>query len=96
MYRYEMIKVLLKKQYYSLEKLAYRMSTDLKFIREDMELLKDNLEGAEVLLRRPPKCKDCGFEFTGDRTKPTKCPECNSEAIRPAQFKVSEETAEQR
>jgi predicted Zn-ribbon and HTH transcriptional regulator len=90
MEQYKVMKLLLKKSFHSLEELAYETSTDIKYIREDLQRVINSLEGNEVLVKQPPQCKNCGFEFTSDRTKPSKCPECKHEKTRPAQFRIEE------
>ncbi len=38
------------------------------------------------LMMIPPRCKNCGFEFS--KYKATKCPRCKGERIEPARFTI--------
>jgi predicted Zn-ribbon and HTH transcriptional regulator len=38
------------------------------------------------LLMSPPKCRDCGFEFS--KIKASRCPKCKSERIDEARFMI--------
>jgi predicted Zn-ribbon and HTH transcriptional regulator len=43
----------------------------------------------ETLLVAPPECEDCGFDgFDDPVNRPTRCPECKSEAIAEPTFVV--------
>jgi predicted Zn-ribbon and HTH transcriptional regulator len=48
------------------------------------------LEGTgEQLLVAPPECRDCGFDgFDDPVNRPSRCPECKSEAVEEPQFTV--------
>ena len=46
-------------------------------------------EGDEQFLVAPPTCRDCGFDdFDDPLTAPSRCPECRSENLDPAAFKI--------
>ena len=43
----------------------------------------------EELLVAPPECRDCGFSGFDDRiNRPSRCPDCKSEAIEEPRFTV--------
>lgn len=43
----------------------------------------------EQLLAAPPRCGDCGFsDFDDPANRPSRCPECKSEAIEEPAFKI--------
>jgi len=43
----------------------------------------------ETLLVAPPECEDCGFDgFDDPVNRPTRCPECKSEAVAEPTFVV--------
>ncbi|MDG5776958.1 transcriptional regulator [Haloarculaceae archaeon H-GB2-1] len=45
--------------------------------------------GDEELLVAPPECEDCGFtEFDDLVNRPSRCPECKSEAVSEPAFKI--------
>lgn len=45
----------------------------------------------KTLKRLPAACRNCGFAFTGRQgfKKPSRCPECRSESISPARFRIT-------
>lgn len=46
-------------------------------------------EDDEQLLVAPPECRDCGFNGFDDRAnRPSRCPECRSEAIEEPLFRI--------
>ena len=46
-------------------------------------------EGDERLLVAPPECRDCGFtDFDDLLNRPSRCPECKSEAVAEPTFTV--------
>jgi predicted Zn-ribbon and HTH transcriptional regulator len=43
----------------------------------------------EQLLVAPPECRDCGFsEFDDPANRPSRCPECKSEAVDEPEFRI--------
>jgi predicted Zn-ribbon and HTH transcriptional regulator len=43
----------------------------------------------EQLLVAPPRCEDCGFEdFDDPANRPSRCPECKSEALAEPSFTI--------
>jgi len=43
----------------------------------------------ERLLVAPPECRDCGFSaFDDPANRPSRCPECKSEAVAEPSFRV--------
>lgn len=45
--------------------------------------------GDEQLLVAPPRCEDCGFEdFDDPANRPSRCPECKSEAVAEPSFTI--------
>ncbi|WP_255148653.1 transcriptional regulator [Halorarius halobius] len=52
--------------------------------------VSESLSGTdERLLVAPPECRDCGFSaFDDPANRPSRCPECKSEAIAEPTFKI--------
>jgi predicted Zn-ribbon and HTH transcriptional regulator len=47
----------------------------------------------EQLLVAPPECRDCGFDrFDDPANRPSRCPECKSEAIDEPTFTIGDPT----
>lgn len=45
--------------------------------------------GDEQFLVAPPRCSDCGFDRFEDRlNRPSRCPECKSEAVSEPAFRI--------
>ncbi len=43
----------------------------------------------EQLLVAPPECEDCGFDgFDDPANRPSRCPECKSEAVAEPAFRI--------
>ncbi|WP_128477607.1 transcriptional regulator [Halorussus pelagicus] len=43
----------------------------------------------EQLLVAPPECSDCGFsDFDDPANRPSRCPECKSEAVEQPTFRI--------
>ncbi|PSP55861.1 transcriptional regulator [Halobacteriales archaeon QS_1_67_19] len=43
----------------------------------------------EQLLVAPPECRDCGFdEFDDPANRPSRCPDCKSEAVEEPEFRI--------
>lgn len=57
---------------------------------EHVEHVARSLDGTdEELLVAPPECRDCGFDEFDDRiNRPSRCPDCKSEAIEEPRFTV--------
>lgn len=50
----------------------------------------DSADGDERFLVAPPECRDCGFSAFDDPVNyPSRCPECRSERIEEAVFKIA-------
>ena len=66
----------------------FDITTDDAF--EHVEHVAQSLEGSdEQLLVAPPECRDCGFAGFDDRAnRPSRCPECRSEAIEEPLFRI--------
>ena len=49
-------------------------------------------QGRKMLIMQPPRCRKCGFVFTGFKkpSKPGRCPKCYSTWIEPPKFKIVE------
>nr|MDO8100726.1 transcriptional regulator [Candidatus Njordarchaeota archaeon] len=68
--------------------------TSVSVIYEDLQHIAKSVraasKGSECLAMFPPTCKACGFTFRKMKKpkKPSHCPECKSERIAPAQFKI--------
>lgn len=44
----------------------------------------------EELLVAPPECRDCGFDqFDDPANRPSRCPECKSEAVEEPEFRIA-------
>ncbi len=73
----------------ALKDLSVELGVSEKVLPEALEKLNRSLRRTEKRLRQVhPKCLDCGFDFR-DRerfTRPSRCPSCKSERIRPARF----------
>lgn len=52
--------------------------------------IAESLDAAdERLLVAPPECRECGFSaFDDPANRPSRCPECKSEAIEEPVFKI--------
>lgn len=55
-----------------------------------VEHIAQTLDGtAEELLVAPPACRDCGFDDFDDLiNRPSRCPDCKSEAIEEPAFRI--------
>lgn len=55
-----------------------------------VEHIARSLDGTdEQLLVAPPECRDCGFAgFDDPANRPSRCPECRSEAIEEPRFRI--------
>jgi predicted Zn-ribbon and HTH transcriptional regulator len=72
--------------------LSARVGIAEKEVAEHLEHLARSLRhGGECLLVEPARCLACGFVFEGRTrlTRPSKCPACRSQRLRPAQFRVT-------
>ncbi|MFT4933096.1 MAG: putative Zn-ribbon and HTH transcriptional regulator [Natronomonas sp.] len=46
-------------------------------------------DGDERFLVAPPECRDCGFDgFDDPLNRPSRCPECKSEAVSEPAFRI--------
>ena len=73
----------------SLKELSSELSVPEKELAFALEKLAQSLRHqALVLGREAAGCLECGFEFEsrGRVTKPSRCPSCKSERIRPPRF----------
>jgi predicted Zn-ribbon and HTH transcriptional regulator len=72
--------------------LSARVGIGEKEVAEHLEHLARSLRhSGECLLVEPARCLACGFVFKG-RTRlarPSKCPACRSQRLRPAQFQIT-------
>ncbi|WP_121822238.1 transcriptional regulator [Halostella salina] len=55
-----------------------------------VEHVAKSLDGTgEQLLVAPPECRDCGFsDFDDPANRPSRCPECKSEAVAEPSFRI--------
>ena len=71
--------------------LSARVGVGEKEVADHLEHLTRSLRhSAERLLVKPARCVACGFVFR-ERTRlarPSKCPVCTSQRLRPARFQV--------
>jgi len=48
-----------------------------------------SVDGDEQLLAAPPECRECGFDrFDDPANRPSRCPECKSEALDEPEFTI--------
>jgi predicted Zn-ribbon and HTH transcriptional regulator len=75
----------------SLRELSQRLGLAEREIAEHLPHLERSIRahGAKLVVE-PARCLACGFAFEGRTrfTAPSRCPECKSERIAPATFKV--------
>lgn len=66
----------------------FGVATDDTFTH--IEHIAKSLDGTdEQLLVAPPECRDCGFAgFDDPANRPSRCPECRSEAIEEPRFRI--------
>lgn len=66
----------------------FGVATDDTFTH--IEHIAKSLDGTgEQLLVAPPECRDCGFAgFDNPANRPSRCPECRSEAIEEPRFRI--------
>lgn len=57
---------------------------------DHVEHIARSLDGTdEQLLVAPPTCKECGFdEFDNLTNRPSRCPECKSEAVEEPAYRI--------
>ncbi|WP_458206155.1 transcriptional regulator [Haladaptatus sp. NG-SE-30] len=61
-------------------------------IRHVRHVARSVESGGEQLLVAPPTCQDCGFDaFDDPANRPSRCPECKSEAIEEPAFTIRSE-----
>ncbi|EMA53742.1 MULTISPECIES: transcriptional regulator [Halococcus] len=70
--------------------LAEEFAITTEAVLEHVEHIAQSLETEdEQLLVAPPECRDCGFSaFDDHANRPSRCPECRSEAIEEPLFRV--------
>lgn len=60
-------------------------------IRHVRHVARSVESGDEQLLVAPPECRNCGFsDFDDPANRPSRCPECKSEAIEEPTFTIRE------
>ncbi|WP_227375812.1 transcriptional regulator [Haladaptatus halobius] len=58
-------------------------------IRHVRHIARSVESNGERLLVAPPECRDCGFDrFDDPANRPSRCPECKSEAIEEPAFTI--------
>lgn len=58
-------------------------------LRHVRHVAKSVESGGEQLLVAPPECRDCGFNrFDDPANRPSRCPECKSEAVDEPTFTI--------
>ncbi|WP_049971235.1 transcriptional regulator [Haladaptatus cibarius] len=58
-------------------------------LRHAKHIARSVESGDEQLLVAPPECRDCGFDrFDDPANRPSRCPECKSEAIDEPTFTI--------
>lgn len=85
--RREQLIILLKRKKYTLQELANKFAVKLSEIEDDIPRLKKTIH-PKKLKRKHARCLHCGFVFK-ERSKvkkPSKCPRCRGEQIKPSVF----------
>ncbi len=81
---------LLEKEALTAREICYKLGLEPEREKEIYALMnkiaKIVRRKGKTLMMIPPRCKNCGFEFS--RCKATKCPRCRSERIEPARFTI--------
>lgn len=80
----------LRDQPFSLGALANEFDVTTSTTLTHVEHIAKSLDGTgEQLLVAPPECRDCGFDgFDDPVNRPSRCPECKSEAVDEPAFTV--------
>ncbi len=90
MTRREEIIRMLEQNDMSVHDLAEHFKIDVGDVSTDLIHVLKSVKRSHKIVVIPPRCRQCGFEFK-DRKKtrpPSKCPECDSEAIDAARYKL--------
>ena len=75
----------------TLRELSQRVGVSEKQLGEHLEHLAKSLKSRGLrLLREPAHCLACGFLFRDRQrmTAPSRCPQCKSERVEPATFRL--------
>jgi len=72
--------------------LAAELDATPEAVLSDLEHVARSLDAGDGdLLVAPPACSDCGFEGFDDRlNRPSRCPECKSEAVTEPEVTIRE------
>lgn len=72
--------------------LAHRLGVSERQVEEHLAHIAKSVgrDRQSRFLLEPSACEDCGFTFRGRTrlTRPTRCPQCRSEAISPPRFGI--------
>lgn len=69
--------------------LSYAVSIPEREVGDHLEHLERSLAASgERLVIEPPACIACGFTFEAKASRPSRCPRCKSERIRPPEFSI--------
>jgi predicted Zn-ribbon and HTH transcriptional regulator len=71
------------------EELARVVEIPERQVYDHVEHVAKSVADDEQLLAAPPECRDCGFDgFDDPVNAPSRCPECYSENLTRAQFRI--------
>lgn len=81
-------------KFYTVNDIIAILSLDLKpfevyrHIEHIAKSIKSKTNGKIIIVMQPPRCRKCGYIFRDLRKprKPSKCPKCKSEWIKPPSF----------
>jgi hypothetical protein len=69
--------------------LSSRVGVPASTVYDHLQHVARSLDGDEQFLVAPPECRTCGFSAFDDPVNyPSRCPECRSESIEEAVFKI--------
>jgi hypothetical protein len=71
------------------EQIAAEVEIPVPQVYEHVQHVAASVGDDEQLLVAPPECRDCGFDrFDDPANAPSRCPECYSENLGPARFRI--------
>ena len=69
--------------------LSTRVGVPASTVYDHLQHVARSLDGDEQFLVAPPECRNCGFSAFDDPINyPSRCPDCRSEGIEEAVFKI--------
>jgi hypothetical protein len=69
--------------------LSTRVGVPASTVYDHLQHVARSLDGDEQFLVAPPECRTCGFSAFDDPVNyPSRCPDCRSEGIEEAVFKI--------